>query len=189
MTNRKFLFTAIYNRYVGMLGGALIMLSFLSGCATQRGAGTTTIIHEKDSSDVRVEIRTEYVTDTLIVEIPAQTAERTTQDSISHLENDYAESDARINPDGTLFHSLKTKPQEKPIEFQKPVMSKDSVRVEYRDKEQYIEIPVEVAKPLSWWQSTCITYFPYALILIILLFGWIFRKPLKNFLLIIKTLV
>ena len=54
-----------------MLGGALIMLSFLSGCATQRGAGTTTIIHEKDSSDVRVEIRTEYVTDTLIVEIPA----------------------------------------------------------------------------------------------------------------------
>ena len=76
MTKRKFLFTAINYRYIGMLGGALIMLSFLSGCATQRGAGsTTTTTIEKDSSDVKVEIRTEYVTDTVFIEIPAQKSE------------------------------------------------------------------------------------------------------------------
>ena len=189
MTNRKFLFTAIYNRYVGMLGGALIMLSFLSGCATQRGAGsTTTTTIEKDSSDVKVEIRTEYITDTLYIEIPAQKSERTTQDSTSHLETDYAVSDARINPDGSLSHSLENKAQKKPAEFQKPIEHKDSIRTiyKYRYKDKKVEVPVYVEKDLSWWQSTSIKFFPYAIALILGMAGWIFRKPLIK---IIKTLI
>lgn len=189
MTNRKFLFTAIYNRYVGMLGGALIMLSFLSGCATQRGAGsTTTTTIEKDSSDVKVEIRTEYVTDTVFIEIPAQKSENTTQDSISHLETDYAVSDARINPDGSLSHSLENKPQKKPAEFQKPIEHKDSIRTiyKYRYKDKNVEVPVYVEKDLSWWESTSIKFFPYALALILGMAGWIFRKPLIK---IIKTFI
>ena len=161
MTNRKFLFTAIYNRYVGMLGGALIMLSFLSGCATQRGAGsTTTTTIEKDSSDVKVEIRTEYVTDTLYIEIPAQKSS----------------------------HSLENKAQKKPAEFQKPIEHKDSIRTiyKYRYKDKKVEVPVYVEKDLSWWQSTSIKFFPYALALILGMAGWIFRKPLIK---IIKTLI
>lgn len=189
MTKRKIFFLAIDKlRYVMMLGGVLVMLSFLS-CATQRGAGASTTIIEKDSSDVRVEIRTEYVIDTLYVEIPAQTAERTTQDSISHLENDYAESDARINPDGSLFHSLNTKPQKKPMEYQKPIEHKDSVRIEYKYKDKEVKVPVEVEKKLSWWQSTSITFFPYSLILILGMAGWIFRKPLGRLLKLLKVLV
>lgn len=189
MNKRKFFSLAIDNlRYVGMLGGVLVMLSFLS-CATQRGSGTTTTIIEKDSSDVRVEIRTEYITDTLIIEIPAQTAERTTQDSISHLENDYAESDARINPDGSLFHSLNTKPQKKPMEYQKPIEHKDSVRIEYKYKDKEVKVPVEVEKKLSWWQSTSIRFFPYSIILIIGMAGWIFRSPIGKLWKFIKVLV
>lgn len=189
MTKRKFLFTAINHRYIGMLGGALIMLSFLSGCATQRGAGsTTTTTIEKDSSDVKVEIRTEYVTDTVFIEIPAQKSENTTRDSTSHLETDYAVSDARINPDGSLSHSLENKPQKKPAEFQKPIEHKDSIRTiyKYRYKDKEVKVPVEVEKDLSWWQSTSIKFFPYTLALILGMGGWIFRKPLIK---IIKTFI
>lgn len=185
MTKRKSFLTAINYRCIGMLGGALVMLSFLS-CATQRGSGSSTTITEKDSSDVKVEIRTEYITDTIIVEIPAQTAERTTQDSTSHLETDYAVSDASINPDGTLSHSLKNKAQKKPIEFQKPVEHKDSVRIEYKYKDKEVKVPVEVEKDLSWWQSTSIKFFPFTLAIILGMAGWIFRKPLLK---IIKSLI
>lgn len=169
--------------------GSALGLMMLSGCAAHRGMGESTTIKEKDSIDVRVEYRTEYITDTLIVEIPAQSAERTTQDSISHLENDYAESDARINPDGTLFHSLNTKPQKMPMEYQKPIEHKDSVRIEYKYKDKEVKIPVEVEKKLSWWQSTSITFFPYTLIALILLLGWVFRNPLSKLLSIVKRLI
>lgn len=185
--NSKHFFSSqcIYNK---VMGGALGLMAFLllSGCATHRGVGTTTTIKEKDSIDVKVEYRTIYVTDTVTIEIPAQSAERTTQDSISHLENDYAESDARINPDGTLYHSLNTKPQKKPIEYQKPIEHRDSVRVEYRDKEVEKEIPVEVERDFTWWEKRCIGLFPYAIALILGLVGWIFRKHLLK---IVKKLI
>lgn len=187
MTKWKSFLTAINYRCIGMLGGVLVMLSFLS-CATQRGSGSSTTITEKDSSDVKVEIRTEYITDTLYIEIPAQKSERTTQDSISHLETDYAVSDARINPDGSLSHSLENKAQKKPAEFQKPIEHKDSIRTiyKYRYKDKKVKVPVYVEKDLSWWQSTSIKFFPYTLALILGMAGWIFRKPLIK---IIKSLI
>lgn len=103
----------------------LLLLTFIiGGCASSRRLSEN--IHQQDSVDVRVETRIEYVPDTVFIEIPAQTSERETADSTSHLENDYATSDARINPDGTLYHDLKTKPQKKPVKFEKPVERKDS---------------------------------------------------------------
>ena len=109
---------------------------------------------QKDS--VRVEVRTEtvYVTDTCYVEIPAQTAERETADSVSHLENDYATSDARINPDGTLYHSLATKPQQKPVEYKKPVERKDSIVYRDREKEVKVTEVKEVERDYSWFDKT-----------------------------------
>jgi len=137
---------------------------------------------QKDS--VRVEVRTEtvYVTDTLLVEIPAQTAERTTADSVSHLENDYATSDARINADGTLTHTLATKPQKKPVEFQKPVERKDSIV--YVDKlvtKTDVQIK-EVERDLSWWEQTRI-YGCYVLAILLVI---LYRKPIWKF---VKKLV
>lgn len=165
-----------------ILCAALVsMLFIVSGCCTQRRAvEDTTIIIDNDSAntEVRVETRIEYVTDTLIVEIPPQSAERTTADSTSHLENDYAESDARINPDGTLYHDLRTKPQDKKVEFQKPVERKDSVRTEYKIKYKTRYKKQIVEKEKSWWERTCIKWFPWSIGVIILLIGYIFRKPL-----------
>ena len=107
------------------------------------------IIENNDSIQVVVQTNTIYVPDTVYVKIPAQVAERTTADSISHLENDYAQSDARINPDGTLFHSLETKPQSMPVEFQKPIVTKDSIKIHYKTRTKTIE----VEKKLSKWEK------------------------------------
>jgi hypothetical protein len=49
-----------------------------------------------------------------------------------------------------------------------------------------VKVPVEVEKDLSWWQSTSIKFFPYTLVLILGMGGWIFRKPLIK---IIKTFI
>ena len=179
----KTFFCDLISMYV--LSAVLVsMLFIVSGCCTQRRVveQNTTVIQQKDSSntEVRVEKVIEYLTDTVYIKIPAQMAERTTQDSTSHLENDYATSDARINQDGTLYHDLKTKPQEIASEFQKPVERNDSVRTEYKTKTKYITLidKKEVEKELTWWQHTCIKWFPWCLILLIIAIGYIFRKPI-----------
>lgn len=160
------------------------MLFIVSGCCTQRRVveQNTTVIQQKDSAntEVRVEKVIEYLTDTVYIKIPAQIAERTTQDSTSHLENDYATSDARINQDGTLYHDLKTKPQEIASEFQKPVERNDSIRTEYKTKIKYVirTQNKEVEKELTWWQHTCIKWFPWCFILLIIAIGYILRKPI-----------
>ena len=169
-----------------VLSAVLVSILFIvSGCCTQRRVveQNTTVIQQKDSANTKVWVEKviEYLIDTVYIKIPAQMAERTTQDSISHLENDYATSDARINQDGTLYHDLKTKPQKIASEFQKPVERYDSVRTEYKTKTEYITLIDDkkaVEKELTWWQHTCIKCFPWCLILLIIAIGYIFRKPI-----------
>lgn len=129
----------------------LFVVLILTGCKTQK------IIEQeqtRDSIATEIKIVKEIIRDTAYIEIPAQTAERTTADSVSHLENDYALSDARINADGTLFHSLETKPQKKPVEVEKKIERKDSIV--YRDRDHVVTVTetVAVEKELSWWQKT-----------------------------------
>lgn len=144
----------------------------LLGCSTPRYLQT----EQKDS--IRIETRVERIfeRDTLILEIPVQSEKQTVRDSTSHLENEYAESDARVNTDGTLFHSLNTKPQKKPIPFDKPVERKDSIV--YINKE--VKVPYPIEKKLSWWEQTSVRYFPLSLGLIALSLIYILRKPLRS---------
>ena len=166
--------------YVCMFLFGLLLCALLGSCKSQKN-----LIHEKEQKDsVRVDVRykTIIVPDTVFVEIPAQTAERTTADSVSHLENDYATSDARINADGTLTHTLATKPQKKPVEFQKPVEHRDSIV--YRDKvvtKTDVQIK-EVERNLSWWDQTRI-YGCYVLAILLVI---LYRKPIWKF---VKKLV
>lgn len=153
----------------------------LSGCATQRHIATTTTQNDSMNTVIKVGTRIEYKTDTMFINIPMQTAERTTLDSISFLENDYATSEARITNDGSLFHNLNTKPQKKPVEVQTPTYHKDSVRVEYKNREVEKEIPVEVERDFTWWEKTCIKWFPWSFIMLILAVCFHFRMPLWNF--------
>lgn len=165
----------------------IIAVAFLlTGCAATKKT-LATDASQLDSVRIEYRKRTVFVPDTVFVEIPAQTAERTTPDSISHLENDYSESTAKINQDGSLYHDLKTKPQTKPVPVQKEVQQRDSVRVEYRDRtvtETVVET-VEVEKKLSWFQKTQIAGFWTLLVFLMIvyrkkIFGAIVRRILKK---------
>jgi len=153
---------------------ALFLLAIICACFSSCASHKTISETERHDS-VRVETRVEtiYVPDTVFVEIPAQSAERTTADSTSHLETEFAESDARINPDGTLYHFLANKAQEKPVEIQKQIVKKDSIV--YRDRYNKITITKtkEVHK-LYWWQKTCI----YGFFVCLLILLWKYRKKI-----------
>lgn len=151
----------------------LLLIFLLCGCASSRRI--TESVHQQDSEQIKIETRIEYVPDTIIIEIPAQTAERETADSLSHLENDYATSDARINPDGTLFHNLKTKPQKKPVNIERPIEYRDSIV--YKTK-TVTETKIEkVPRELTWWQNTQIYGFWAAIILLLI----VYRKKVLSF--------
>lgn len=125
----------------------LIIAFLLCSC----GAGKQLPVQTEQKDSVRVEVRevTKYIRDTAFIPIPAQSAENTTRDTSSHLETDYAESDARINPDGSLYHSLRNKEQEKPVPVDVPQTQKDSIV--YKDRYVYDE--VEVPCELTSWQK------------------------------------
>lgn len=110
----------------------LSVLLLMVGCCPCRHLSSSEITTGSDSTRTEYRERVLLVPDTVFVEIPHQTAERTTQDSVSHLENDYALSDARINTDGSLYHTLATKPQLKPVETEREIVSRDSLI--YRDR-------------------------------------------------------
>lgn len=152
----------------------LLLIFLLGGCASSRRLSEN--VHQQDSVQIKVETRIEYVPDTVYIEIPAQTAERETADSTSHLENDYATSDARINPDGTLFHNLKTKPQKKPVEFEKPVERKDSII--YKTKTVTKVRTVEVPRSLNWWEKTQIYGFWFIVFIAVI----VYRKKILSLL-------
>ena len=146
----------------------IIIAAAMSSCCTTRRLATSS----KDSVRVEIRTRTEYVHDTIIREIPAISEAITTRDTASHLENFYAKSDARINPDGTLFHSLATKPQKEPIPIEKPIQYRDSIV--YRDKVEK-EI-VEVERNLSWWEKTQMKGF-WVLVIII---AFVYRRKIMS---------
>lgn len=124
----------------------LSVMSLAASCTPCRRLPISTA----DSVRVETIVRTEYIPDTVFVEVPAQSERQTVRDTTSHLETSYAVSDARINDDGTLFHSLANKPRKRPVPTEKKVIYRDSIV--YRDRAN-TEI-VEVERKLTWWQQT-----------------------------------
>lgn len=163
---------------------------FVVGCCPCRKIQNIATQTTQDSavSNTRVETRTEYVTDTVYIEIPSQTAERTTVERESYLENDYAETAARINGDGTLYHDLRSKEQKFPSQIKTQIVYKDSIRTEYRYANIYIDKPyrVEVERSFTWWQKTCIKFFP---IIIISLIAYIVIRNRKTVFSFIRRLI
>lgn len=154
----------------------------MCGCHTTKPPTTIfepVVIHERDSVFVESRTQTIFVRDTVIIEIPAQSAERTTADSLSRLENDFAISIAKLNFDGTLFHSLDSKSGGYAVPFDKPVEQTENTRIEFREIEKPVPVPtiVEVERKLSWWESTCIKFAPWAFIGFLVALVWIFRSP------------
>ena len=137
-----------------------IMLSallLLVGCCPCRHLSSSDTKTGLDSTNTEYRERVIFVPDTVFVEIQKQTAERTTADSTSHLENDYALSDARINTDGSLFHTLATKPQAKPVPTEQQIVYRDSVvyknRIVTQTKTEVREKAVPWYMKLIFWGS------------------------------------
>ena len=122
---------------------AIVMLLF-SSCRTGQ---QIVVVEGKDSIRIEERIREIKITDTLFIAVPPQSAERTTADSTSHLENDYAVSDARIMADGSLYHSLETKARTDTLTGEVSVQAKDSII--YRHKLNTKVVTVE--KELNWF--------------------------------------
>lgn len=122
-------------------------------------------IVEKEVVTLRV------VHDTARVEIPHIIEKNVTLDTMSHLENKYAKSDAMVSA-GLLSHSLESIPQviEVPVE----VAVHDTLKITTVEKGEI----VEVEKPLSLWQRLKIGAFWWLLGGFLLCLLWIFRKTL-----------
>lgn len=131
-----------------LLGGLLLFflacgLFCLCSCSVKRA-----VQKESKEERVRVEYREILKTDTVTVQLPPERIEVIRRDS-SHLETSLAASDARIQPDGTIYHTLLNKPFTPKIE------------VKYKDREtirdsivyQTKEVPYFVEKELNWWQK------------------------------------
>ncbi len=121
--------------------------------------------------EIEVVYRDRVVVDTAVVEIPVEVEKVVTRDTVSHLENTYAKSDASVSG-GFLSHSLESIPQyiKVPVE----VHVTDTL---YKEA-QIIEKEVKVEKPLSWWQKFRIGAFWWLLGGVILLLLWTFRKSI-----------
>ena len=128
----------------------IAVLFLVCGCCPCRKLSSTTA----DSVRIKTVVRTEFVKDTVYIEVPEDVVRETAADS-SHLETEYARSDARILPDGRLFHSLENKAQERPVEVERVIEYRDSVVW----KERAVREVVEVEKRLTAWQRFQMTGF------------------------------
>lgn len=147
------------------------LITLLASCRSTKTTVSST--HTDTQTNVHTEVRrqTIYVPDTVYIEIPKQTAEQTIRDSTSMLENSYALSMARINPDGSLYHTLETKPQSKPVGILKPVERKDSIV--YVDKvvtKKEVQT-IKVEKKLPWWQRALMFVGGVAILLLLLTYA------------------
>lgn len=100
----------------------------------------------ESENSVRVEYRERVVRDTVNIEVPQIKEVNVTRDSSSHLENDYAYSDAAI-VDGLLMHSLQTKPRKILVPVTIPVH--DTTYVEVKSEREV----VEVERNFSQWEA------------------------------------
>lgn len=124
----------------------IIILAAMTACCPCRHLTTSA----RDSVRVETVVRTERIPDTVFVEVPMERERQTVRDTTSHLETSFAVSDARINPNGALFHSLENKPQNRPVPIEKEVIYRDSIVYQDRTKTEI----VEVKRKLTWWQQT-----------------------------------
>lgn len=140
----------------------IFILAVVSACCQCRHLSTSTA----DSIRVETVVRYKRVLDTVYIDVPVEIVRETVRDTISHLETSFAASDARINPDGSLFHSLANKPQKKPVPTEKEVVYRDSLV--YRDK--IVEKAVPVERELTWWQQTQMRGFWIVLAIIVVVY-------------------
>ena len=107
------------------------------GCRTCHCVAADTTTRESDSVRTETRVTTRLVRDTVLVPVPKETERWTGRDTVSRLEDDYAVSIARVNPDGTLTHVLRTKPHDVAVPVAVPETENDSVVYRTRTVNHY----------------------------------------------------
>lgn len=147
----------------------ILLLLGLSACGTVRPVSS--------ADSTKVEVRYEKVVehDTAYVQLPVVVEKVVVLDTVSHLENKYALSDARVSG-GILRHSLETRP----VVLSAPV---EKVTV-YRDSLVYVDrvqtVTVEVPRALTGWQQAKLRVGGFCFFLVILLGLYIIITHLLN---------
>jgi hypothetical protein len=148
----------------------IFLLLVCSGCRCKQSV-TTVPTEEREHVEVRKE--TIYVTDTVFVNVPQQQSERTTSEGFSFLENDWAQSTAQINADGSLYHNLTTKPQSLEIPVETKIEKTDSIKTVYKQVTKTIE------RSLTKWEKVRLQAFWYLSAFAIITVIYICRKYRK----------
>ncbi len=154
----------------------VLAMAILTGCKTTKPTPPPKIpiVPIETNTDTKI-IHTETI-DTAFIDIPPQSAERTTPGKTSHLETEYAESDAKINEDGTLTHTLANKPGKKPVPVKNTT---DTVYVDTAVEVPVpVEVPVEVERELTAWQKTRLNTWGWLATALAVCAGWFLRKPI-----------
>ena len=153
-TGENILFIAL------IIVAAIIAIAGIQGCSAPKEV----IKYEKV-----IEYRDRIVHDTATVEVEKEVEKIVTRDTVSHLENTWAKSDAMVS-EGFLHHSLESKP--KIIRIPVDVIVHDTLWRESEIKE--IKVPVE--KQLTFWQQFRLRGFWWLLGAVVALLLWTFRK-------------
>ena len=161
----------------------LMPLLLSVGCRSTKNSvvpSEPVIITNSDSVRVETVIKTVYVPVEVDVDIPQQSETKTVQCDSSHVETDVAESDAWLNEDGTLGHSIRNKPGKlKGNAFVSQIteqMNKDVVK--FREVPVPEPYPVEVERSMTLMEQIKLASFWYLLGTTLACVGVVFRRPI-----------
>lgn len=166
-----------------MLAFCLLAISMMSSCRTSKETTISpppVIITNTDS------VRTVYIEtvtiDTVVVEVPvpAESVKQVVPDSVSHLETSLAQSDAWINSDGTLGHSITNKPEKLKADVLVPQVHKTNGKESIKEREIPVPTPyaVEVERKWTLMEQIKLAAFWYLLGALIVSIVCLFRKPI-----------
>lgn len=162
----------------------VLLVLMMSACHTSKKALSFTPVIVSNTDSVRMEYIETVRIDTVVVKVPVppESVSQVVKDTVSHVETSLAESDAWINEDGSLGHSIKNKPQNLKAEVPVPVKDTKTNNTASSIK----EIPVPYPEPVyiernpTLWESIRIEAFWYLVVMVIMALGWIFRKPIVS---------
>ena len=164
-----------------LFSAALLVASCGSHRQTVVETQEPVVIYKTDTVRSETVERVRIDTVTVTVEIPMQSAMQTVLDSLSHIETDFAESYAWINPDGSLGHSIRNK--EKTIESDVYVPSTEKTSTEKESVTEQVPVYLtktvtkEVERDFNWWESFRLSAFWWLLGAAIL--GWWLMVKIK----------
>ena len=154
-----------------------LLFALCMGCCPCRHLAGTDTHTESNTTDTTVTPREIRIHDTIFVPIPAQSASSVGETDTnglpcSHLETDFAVSDAFVDSVGKLHHTLENKPQNLPAVVDTTVHAYDTTITNTQTTSDTHTDYVEVEKPLEWWQTFLMWTGGVALIVALVFLVW-----------------